>query len=307
MEKLTIRGILVTFHITNIMDEDKDNPDSNQPNQANIAYPSDPIDLYLKEISNIPLLTAEEENKLAQQVSYGDAEARKKMIVSNLRLVVSVAKRYVGRGLPLLDLIEEGNLGLIRAVDKFDHERGTRFSTYALWWIKQAVSRSIADQARTIRLPVHVTDLISKWLRVSRQLAQELGRRPTVSEVAVSLGVSEAKVKHIAKLAQQPASLEMPVSDPSQGQLSDLLEDISVPSPLDMLDENLQREEIMELLEHLTEKEQETLILRFGLKDGIPRTLEEIGNVFQLTRERVRQIQAEAIRKLRKIMKISDP
>lgn len=290
-------------HIFTMNEEDNGSyEDSDQSDQDNVAYPSDPIDLYLKEISNTPLLNAVEENELAQRVSGGDVEARKKMIVSNLRLVVSIAKQYVGRGLPLLDLIEEGNLGLIRAVDKFDHERGTRFSTYASWWIKQAVTRSIADQARTIRLPVHVTDLISRWLRVSRKLAQSLGRRPTVSEVAASMGIPEEKVKRIAKLAQQPASLEMPVSDPNQGQLSDLLEDINVASPLEELDETLQREEVMTLLGHLREKERETLILRFGLRDGVSRTLEEIGETFGLTRERVRQIQVEAIRKLRRII-----
>ena len=200
------------------------------------------------------------------------------------------------------DLIEEGNLGLIRAVDKFDHNRGTKFSTYASWWIKQAITRAIADQGRTIRLPVHITDLISKWLRMSRQLAQTLGRRPTTLEVADSMGITEEKVKHIARLAQQPTSLETPVSDPNQGQLSDLLADLSVVSPFDELDEHLQKEEVMRLLEHLRPNERQTLILRFGLKDGIPRTLEEIGTVFKLTRERIRQIEAEAITKLRRIM-----
>jgi len=276
--------------------------DSDQPDQDDISSPSDPIDLYLKEISSIPLLNAALENELAQRVAAGDAEARKKMIVSNLRLVVNIAKKYVGRGLPLLDLIEEGNLGLIKAVDKFDHKRGTRFSTYASWWIRQAITRAIADQGRTIRLPVHITDLISKWLRASRQLAQELGRRPTVSEIAASMGIPEEKVKRIAKLAQQPASLETPVCEPDQGQLSDLLADINVVSPIDKLDEDLQREEIIRLLDHLREKERETIILRFGLRDGVPQTLEEIGTAFGLTRERVRQIEAEAITKLRKII-----
>ena len=289
------------------MDEEngvyKDILDSDQPDQNDTARPSDPIDLYLKEIGNIPLLTAIQENELAQRIEVGDTEARKKMIVSNLRLAVSIAKKYAGRGLPLLDLIEEGNLGLIRAVDKFDHRRGTRFSTYASWWIRQAITRAIADQGRTIRLPVHVTDLISKWLRVSRQLAQKLGRRPTVSEIATTMGISEEKVKSIARLAQQPTSLEAPVYDPDQGQLSDLLADINVVSPIERLDEELQREEIVKLLDHLREKEREILILRFGLRDGVPQTLEEIGNTFGLTRERVRQIEAEAITRLRKIIK----
>jgi len=280
--------------------------DSDQPDQDDIICPPDPIDLYLKEISSIPLLSAELENELAKKVAAGDSEARKKMIVSNLRLVVNIAKNYVGRGLPLLDLIEEGNLGLIKAVDKFDHKRGTRFSTYASWWIRQAITRAIADQGRTIRLPVHVTDLISKWLRVSRQLAQELGRRPTISEIAVGMGISEEKVKRIARLAQQPASLETPVCELDQSQLSDLLADISVVSPVDKLDEELQREEVIRLLDHLREKERETLILRFGLRDGVPRTLEEIGATFGLTRERVRQIEAEAITKLRKIIRAEE-
>ena len=274
--------------------------------EDDVTYPSDAIDLYLKEISNISLLSAEEESKLAQKVAVGDVEARKKMIVSNLRLVVNIAKKYMGRGLPLLDLIEEGNLGLIRAVDKFDHKRGTRFSTYASWWIRQAISRAIADQGRTIRLPVHVTDLISKWLRVSRQLAQSLGRRPTVSEIAANMGISEDKVKHIAKLAQHPTSLESPVCESDMGQLSDLLADINAASPIEKLDENLQREEIIKLLTHLREKERETLILRFGLRDGVPQTLEEIGTAFGLTRERVRQIEAEAISKLRRIIRAEE-
>ena len=274
--------------------------------EDDVTYPSDAIDLYLKEISNIPLLSAEEESELAQKVAAGDVEARKKMIVSNLRLVVNIAKKYMGRGLPLLDLIEEGNLGLIRAVDKFDYKRGTRFSTYASWWIRQAISRAIADQGRTIRLPVHVTDLISKWLRVSRQLAQSLGRRPTVSEIAANMGISEDKVKHIAKLAQHPTSLESPVCESDMGQLSDLLADINAASPIEKLDENLQREEIIKLLAHLREKERETLILRFGLRDGVPQTLEEIGTAFGLTRERVRQIEAEAISKLRRIIRAEE-
>lgn len=281
----------------------EDISDSDQPDQDDITCPSDPLDLYLKEISSIPLLTSVLENKLAQRVAAGDIEARKKMIVSNLRLVVNIAKKYVNRGLPLLDLIEEGNLGLIKAVDKFDHKRGTRFSTYASWWIRQAITRAIADQGRTIRLPVHITDLISKWLRASRQLAQELGRRPTVSEIAANMRIPEEKVKAIAKLAQQPTSLEAPVCEIDQGQLSDLLADINVVSPIDKLDENLQQEEIIKLLDHLREKERETLILRFGLRDGVPQTLEQIGTAFGLTRERVRQIEAEAITKLRKIIR----
>lgn len=285
---------------------DDDFLDPDQPDQNAKSRPSDSIDLYLKEISSIPLLSPEQEYKLAQKVSEGDGEARKDMVKANLRLSVSIAKKYVGRGLPLLDLIEEGNLGLIRAVDKFDHNRGTKFSTYASWWIRQAITRAIADQGRTIRLPVHVTDLISKWLRVSRELAQKKGRRPTVSEIAEVMEISEEKVKRISKLAQQPTSLETPVNDPSQGQLSDLLADLNAPSPFEELDENLQREEVLKLLEHLRENERRTLILRFGLQDGIPRTLEEIGAEFGLTRERIRQIEAEAITKLRRIIRAEE-
>jgi RNA polymerase primary sigma factor len=280
--------------------------DLDQPDQDEIGSLPDPIDMYLKEISNIPLLTPEQEKELARKVAAGDTKARRKMIESNLRLVVNTAKKYTNRGLSLLDLIEEGNLGLIRAVDKFDHEKGNRFSTYALWWIRQAINRAIADQGRTIRLPVHVIDLINKWLRVSGQLAHKLGRKPTVSEIANTMGISEEKVKRIAKLARQPASLETPVFEPNQGQLSDLLADISVASPLEELDESLQREETIKLLDHLKEKERRTLILRFGIHDGVQRTLEEIGNEFGLTRERVRQIETEAIRKLRKIMYAKD-
>lgn len=291
------------------MNDDKDDnagyediSGSDQPDQKAKAFPSDSIDLYLNEISSIPLLSPEEEKKLARAVSAGDLEARRDMVCANLRLSVSIAKKYVGRGLPLQDLIEEGNLGLIRAVDKFDHTRGTKFSTYASWWIRQAITRAIADQGRTIRLPVHITDLISKWLRVSRQLAHELGRRPTEAEIADSMGVSEDKVKQIVELAQHPTSLETPVNDPNQGQLSDLLADLSVSSPFEELDESLQKEEVMRLLGHLRKNERETLILRFGLQDGIPRTLEEIGARKNLTRERIRQIEAEAITKLRRII-----
>ena len=302
--------------IPNIMNDDnnddngvyediEDISDLDQPDK-DTKYPSDSIDLYLKAISSIPLLSAEQEGDLARKIEAGDKEARKVMISSNLRLAVSIAKRYVGRGLPLLDLIEEGNLGLIKAVDRFDYKRGTKFSTYASWWIRQAITRAIADQGRTIRLPVHITDLISRWLRVSLQLAQKLGRQPTVPEIANNMGISEDKVKNIAKLAQQPASLEAPVSEPNQGQLSDLLANLSVVSPFEELDEHLRREEVLRLLEHLREKERETLIQRYGLRDDIPRTLEEIGKTFNLTRERVRQIEAEAIKKLRRILRAEE-
>lgn len=270
-------------------------------------YGSDLIDLYLKEIGNIPLLSPEDEIQLAKRIAEGDTEARKTMIVSNLKLVVSIAKQFTGRGVPLMDLIAEGNLGLIKAVDKFDYRRGNRFSTYASWWIRQSVSRSIADQGRTIRLPVHMIELVNKWLRTTRQLTQKYGRRPTTSEVAKEMGVSEDKVKRIAKLAQKPTSLETPLSeDDDEYQLLDLLADINASSPNDQIDHELQWEEVMKLLDNLRDREKEILILRFGLNDNIPRTLEEIGEKFGLTRERVRQIEAESISKLRKILRSSE-
>ena len=296
----------VLFVIYTMNDDNNDDNGVDQFDQDDGNHSSDSLDLYLKRISSIPLLSAEQEKELAQRILTEDEGARKKMVESNLRLVVSIAKKFAGRGLPLLDLIEEGNLGLIKAVGKFDHKRGTKFSTYASWWIRQAISRAISDQGRTIRLPVHINDLINKWLRVSRELAQTLVRNPTVSEIADSMGISEDKVKSIAKLAQQPASLETPVNDPSQGQLSDLLADISVISPFEELDDNLQREEIIKLLDRLKESEREILIQRYGLVDGIPRTLEEIGKDFNLTRERIRQIESEAIIKLRRILRAGE-
>ncbi|MGQ9608074.1 MAG: sigma-70 family RNA polymerase sigma factor [bacterium] len=292
------------------MKEDQDTDDELVLEQADHEaqeHGSDLIDLYLKEIGSIPLLTHEEEIQLAKRVAEGDTEARKAMIMSNLKLVVSIAKQFVGRGVSLMDLIAEGNLGLIKAVDKFDYRRGNRFSTYASWWIRQSVSRSIADQGRTIRLPVHMTDLVNKWLRTTRQLTQKLGRRPTISEIAKEMGVPEDKVKRIAKLAQKPASLETPLSeDDDEYQLLDLLADINAVSPNDQLDHELQWEEVMKLLENLKEREKEILILRFGLNDNIPKTLEEIGEKYGLTRERVRQIEAESISKLRKIIRSSE-
>ena len=224
----------------------------------------------------------------------------------DLRATAKDVALLVERHREALDLIEEGNLGLIKAVDRFDYRRGNKFSTYASWWIRQAITRAIADQGRTIRLPVHITDLISKWLRVSRQLAQTLGRQPTAAEIADNMEISEDKVKYIARLAQQPASLETPVSDPNQGQLSDLLANLNVVSPFEELDESLQREEVLKLLENLREKERETLVLRYGLLDDVPRTLEEIGKIFGLTRERVRQIESEAIMKLRRILRAGE-
>lgn len=270
----------------------------------NSSSHADALDLYLREIGNIPLLTAEQENELACRIREGDMDARRTMIVSNLRLVVNIAKKFLGRGVELTDLIAEGNLGLINAVDKFDPCRGNKFSTYASWWIRQAISRSIADQGRTVRLPVHVTELVNKWLRVSRILTQRLGRRPTVSEIASEMGISEDKVKQLAKLAQKPASLESRVNDPDEVELLDLLADINAVSPIDQIDQDLQCEEIEKLLkENLKDREREIISLRFGLKDDIPMTLEQIGEIYGLTRERVRQIEEEAIKKLRRVIK----
>jgi len=285
------------------LDEDICGPDLLESDDTEeTASHIDALDLYLKEIGNIPLLTAEQENELAERITFGDIEARKTMIVSNLRLVVNIAKKYMGRGVELPDLIAEGNLGLMKAVDKFDPKRGNRFSTYASCWIRQAISRAIADQGRTIRLPVHVTDLVNKWLRVSRHLTQKLGRRPAVSEIAVEMGVSEDKIKHISKLAQKPTSLETHMNDPDEVELLDLLADVNSISPIDQVDQDLQWEEMDKLLSNLRDREREVITLRFGLQDDVPRTLEEIGVMFGLTRERVRQIEGEAIAKLRRAM-----
>jgi len=281
--------------------------DSGQPDMVIETIASDSIGLYLKQIIAIPLLSPEQESELAQRVSTGDMIARETMIVSNLRLSVSIAKTYVGRGLSLQDLIAEGNLGLIKAVDKFDYTRGAKFSTYAFWWIRQSVTRAIADSGRTIRLPVHVTNLVSKWIRISGQLEQKLARRPTPSEIASKMEISEEKVKHIAKLSQQQVSLETPVTNnPNLGQLSDLLADDSIDCFLNEFAGELQREEVMRLLEYLKENERQTLILRFGLLDDIPRTLAEIGDTLGLTKEGIRQIEARAIAKLRGVAKPDD-
>ncbi len=280
---------------------------SGQPDIVIETITSDSIGLYLKQISVIPLLSPEQESELAQGVSTGDMVARETMIVSNLRLSVSIAKNYVGRGLSLQDLIAEGNLGLIKAVDKFDYTKGTKFSTYAFWWIRQAVTRAIADSGRTIRLPVHVTNLVSKWMRVSGQLEQKLARCPTSSEIASEIGISKEKVKHIAKLSQQLVSLETPVTNNSNpGQLSDLLTDDGVDCFLSEFTGELRREAVMRLLEYLKENERQTLILRFGLQDDVPRTLAEIGDILGLTKEGIRQIAARAIAKLRGVAKPDD-
>jgi RNA polymerase primary sigma factor len=260
---------------------------------------SDPVRMYLKEIGRIPLLTFEEEIDLAKRVEKGDHEAKKKLINSNLRLVVSIAKKYIGRGLSLLDLIQEGNQGLIRAVEKYDWRRGYKFSTYATWWIRQSVTRAIADQARTIRIPVHMVENINRFLRSQRKLMQELGREPTPEEVAKVLGIEPDKALEIIKISQNPASLEAPIGDEEDSRLGDFIHDTSAPTLFDAASRELLKEQVNQVLSTLTEREKKVLELRFGLDDGRSRTLEEVGKEFKVTRERIRQIEAKALRKLR--------
>lgn len=259
----------------------------------------DPVRMYLKEIGKVPLLSAEEEIELAKRMEQGDEEAKKRLCEANLRLVVSIAKRYVGRGMLFLDLIQEGNLGLIKAVDKFDWRKGYKFSTYATWWIRQAITRSIADQARTIRIPVHMVETINKLIRISRQLLQEYGREPTPEEIAVEMDISEEKVREILKIAQEPVSLETPIGEEEDSHLGDFIPDDDVPVPADAAAFSMLKEQLIEVLDTLTEREQKVLRLRFGLDDGRARTLEEVGKKFDVTRERIRQIEAKALRKLR--------
>ena len=259
----------------------------------------DPVRMYLKEIGKVPLLSADEEILLAQKMEAGDEEAKKKLCEANLRLVVSIAKRYVGRGMLFLDLIQEGNLGLIKAVDKFDYRKGYKFSTYATWWIRQAITRSIADQARTIRIPVHMVETINKLIRVSRQLLQKNGREPTPEEIAKEMGISVDKVREIQKIAQEPVSLETPIGEEEDSHLGDFIPDDDVPAPAEAAAFSMLKEQLVEVLDTLTEREQKVLKLRFGLEDGRSRTLEEVGKEFDVTRERIRQIEAKALRKLR--------
>ncbi len=259
----------------------------------------DPVRMYLKEIGKVPLLSADEEIELAKKMEKGDEEAKKKLCEANLRLVVSIAKRYVGRGMLFLDLIQEGNLGLIKAVDKFDWRKGYKFSTYATWWIRQAITRSIADQARTIRIPVHMVETINKLIRVSRQLLQEYGREPSPDEIAAEMDISEEKVREILKIAQEPVSLETPIGEEEDSHLGDFIPDEEVPAPAEAAAFSMLKEQLVEVLDTLTEREQKVLKLRFGLEDGRARTLEEVGKQFDVTRERIRQIEAKALRKLR--------
>ncbi|MGI6021261.1 MAG: RNA polymerase sigma factor RpoD [Lachnospiraceae bacterium] len=266
---------------------------------SDISSVEDPVRMYLKEIGKVPLLTAEEEIELAQRMENGDMEAQKKLAEANLRLVVSIAKRYVGRGMLFLDLIQEGNLGLIKAVEKYDWRKGFKFSTYATWWIRQAITRAIADQARTIRIPVHMVETINKLIRISRQKLQELGREPTPEEIAEVMGISVEKVREIQKISQEPVSLETPIGEEEDSHLGDFIQDDKVPTPADSAAFTLLKQQLNEVLDTLTEREQKVLRLRFGLDDGRSRTLEEVGKTFNVTRERIRQIEAKALRKLR--------
>ena len=297
--------------VLRIMDDDDidddiilDDEDEVEVEKIDLSVPDgvsieDPVRMYLKEIGKVPLLSAEEEIELAKRMELGDQEAKKRLAEANLRLVVSIAKRYVGRGMLFLDLIQEGNLGLIKAVEKFDYRKGYKFSTYATWWIRQAITRAIADQARTIRIPVHMVETINKLIRVSRQLLQELGREPTPEEIAAEMNMPVDRVREILKISQEPVSLETPIGEEEDSHLGDFIQDDNVPVPADAAAFTLLKEQLEEVLGTLTEREQKVLTLRFGLEDGRARTLEEVGKEFNVTRERIRQIEAEALRKLR--------
>ena len=269
------------------------------PNLPDSVSIDDPVRMYLKEMGKISLLTADQEVEIASRIASGDESAREKLAEANLRLVVSIAKRYVGRGMLFLDLIQEGNLGLIKAVEKFDYTKGYKFSTYATWWIRQAITRAIADQARTIRIPVHMVETINKLSRVKRQLLQELGRDPQPDEIAAEMGVSPEKVREIMKIAQDPVSLETPIGEEEDSHLGDFIPDDDVPAPAEAATATLLKEQLMDVLNTLTPREEKVLRLRFGIDDGHQRTLEEVGKEFNVTRERIRQIEAKALRKLR--------
>ena len=282
----------------------EDEPTEEELENIEMAVPDgvsieDPVRMYLKEIGKVPLLTAEEEKELAMKMEAGDMEAKKRLAEANLRLVVSIAKRYVGRGMLFLDLIQEGNLGLIKAVEKFDYRKGYKFSTYATWWIRQAITRAIADQARSIRIPVHMVETINKLIRVQRQLLQELGREPYPEEIAEKMGLPVERVREIQKISQEPVSLETPIGEEEDSHLGDFIQDDNVPVPAEAAAFTLLKEQLVEVLGTLTEREQKVLCLRFGLEDGRARTLEEVGKEFDVTRERIRQIEAKALRKLR--------
>ena len=303
LETLENMGVQVTRDNQSIKEKEEsaqepeeDEIDLSIPEAVNI---DDTVRMYLKEIGKVPLLTADEEVEIAKRMKTGDDEAKRQLAEANLRLVVSIAKRYVGRGMQFLDLIQEGNLGLIKAVEKFDYTKGFKFSTYATWWIRQAITRAIADQARTIRIPVHMVETINKLIRISRQLLQEYGREPTPEEIAKAMGISENKVREIIKIAQEPVSLETPIGEEEDSHLGDFIQDEDAPAPAEAASNALMKELLWEVLDTLTPREAKVLRLRFGLDDGNPRTLEEVGKEFHVTRERIRQIEAKALRKLR--------
>ncbi len=302
-EFLEKRGVDVIGKLLETPDEDFE-PEEEVEIELDLSLPDgvnidDPVRMYLKEIGKVPLLNADEEIDLAIKMENGDVEAKKRLAEANLRLVVSIAKRYVGRGMLFLDLIQEGNLGLIKAVEKFDYRKGYKFSTYATWWIRQAITRAIADQARTIRIPVHMVETINKLIRVSRQLLQELGRDPAPEEIAEELDMSVEKVREILKISQEPVSLETPIGEEEDSHLGDFIQDENVPVPAEAAAFTLLKEQLVDVLDTLTDREQKVLRLRFGLDDGRARTLEEVGREFNVTRERIRQIEAKALRKLR--------
>lgn len=284
------------------LSDDKDDDDNDDKMEIKVPKGikvDDPVRMYLKEIGNIPLLTQEEEIEIAKRIEAGSEEAKAELAEANLRLVVSIAKRYMGRGMPFLDLIQEGNLGLMKAVEKFEYKKGFKFSTYATWWIRQAITRAIADQARTIRIPVHMVETINKLLRVQRQLLQELGREPTPEEMAVELEMDVERVREIQKISQEPVSLETPIGEEEDSHLGDFIPDDDIPSPQDAATTTMLRDQLFQTLDLLSEREEKVIRLRFGLDDGKIRTLEEVGKVFDVTRERIRQIEAKALRKLR--------
>jgi len=283
---------------------DNDNDDDDDESELDLSIPQgvgidDPVRMYLKEIGKVDLLSADEEVELAKRMEQGDEEAKRQLVEANLRLVVSIAKKYVGRGMLFLDLIQEGNMGLMKAVEKFDYTKGYKFSTYATWWIRQAITRSIADQARTIRIPVHMVETINKLIRVSRQLLQEKGREPTPEEIGEEMDMSADKVREIKKIAQEPVSLETPIGEEEDSHLGDFIEDEDAPAPASAASYMLLRDQLDNVLDTLTDREKRVLELRFGIEDGRPRTLEEVGKEFGVTRERIRQIEAKALRKLR--------
>ena len=303
LEYLEENGIDV-LKITEDDPDDMSFEDIDETEEIDISVPDgisieDPVRMYLKDIGKVPLLSAEEEIELAKKMEKGDEQAKKKLAEANLRLVVSIAKRYVGRGMLFLDLLQEGNLGLIKAVEKFDYTKGYKFSTYATWWIRQAITRAIADQARTIRIPVHMVETINKLIRVQRQLLQELGREPSPEEIAEQMNLPVDRVREILKISQEPVSLETPIGEEEDSHLGDFIQDENVPVPAEAAAFTLLKEQLVEVLDTLTDREKKVLTLRFGLDDGKARTLEEVGREFDVTRERIRQIEAKALRKLR--------